>query len=725
MAAPDLPARPARALWGAWFRNFAAQARLWKIPWKILWKTIVARCAEWSEAEAGRLALWTPVAIGAGAALYLGLNNEPPVWAGPLLLLAAGGAAYAFSARRRFALALFLIALGFTAADFRASRVAAPMLAREMTPKDIEGRLLSVEEGPGGRRLLVEASSVERLDKAATPKRVRVVWRGEGFDVSPGDRIAFRAGLSPPPPPSAPGGFDFARQLYFQRIGAVGYAVTPPRRIAGPEHGPGARLAEAIEDARLALARRIEAAAPGAGGGIVAAVVTGKRGRVSEAAEATLRDSGLAHLLAISGLHMGLATGLIFFALRLALAAIEPLALRFPIKKWAAGAALVSGFAYLLLSGGGWSAQRAFIMYSIMFAAILADRRALSLRNVAIAAIIILLLTPEAVVHPGFQMSFAAVTALIAAYEWGGRRADPGRSFAWPARLRRYVFGIAVTDTIAATATAPFALYHFNRAASFGLAANIVSVPIMGFWVMPAAILALLLMPFGLDAWAWRLSAAGVDAILAVGGWVASLPGDIITVRHWPTAALGVLTLGGLWLCLQIRPWRLAGLAAIPVAAVLIALTPASALFVSGDGLNVGVVTQGEDGARALALFNPRKDRFAARVWKEHAGLDRDRAATLALADIGRCDKAGCVVVVEGETVAVSTDPLGLAEDCARAGLVIALYPLPKFHPPDCAAPIIDRGLVWSRGAHAASFEGEKIRIETVSQFRGRRPWTE
>jgi competence protein ComEC len=220
MAAPDRPATPARAPLGARIRAFAAALeRLWKnsgkIPWKTLWKKILARLAEWSGAEAGRLALWAPAAIGAGAAVYLGLKGEPPFWAGLLFLFASGVAAYAFALRRKIALAVFLIALGFTAADWRATRVAAPMLAREMTPKDIDGRLLSVEEAPGMRRLIVEVSSIERLDRSATPKRVRVVWRGKGFDVSPGDRITFRAGLSPPPPPATPGGFDFARQLYF------------------------------------------------------------------------------------------------------------------------------------------------------------------------------------------------------------------------------------------------------------------------------------------------------------------------------------------------------------------------------------------------------------------------------------------------------------------------------------------------------------------------------
>ncbi|MGE0408756.1 MAG: ComEC/Rec2 family competence protein [Amphiplicatus sp.] len=673
------------------------------------------KLARWAKAEAGRGALWAPVAIGAGAAFYFGLKTEPSIFTSLALLAAAGGA---WGARREnpFLGACFLIALGFVAAALRTASVDAPALAREMRPTTIVGRLVSVEEEARSRRFVVEIDSIAGLDGAATPKRARITWRGKGFDARPGDIISFRAGLSPPPPPAAPGSFDFARQLYFQRIGAVGYAVTAPAVVEASRDFP-ARLAAAIEAARLSLARRILDKAPGEGGAIVAAVVTGKRGAISEASKAALRDSGLAHLLAISGLHMGLATGLIFFAIRLALAAVEPLALRYPIKKWAAGAALLSGFAYLLLSGAGWSAQRAFIMSSIFFIAILVDRRALSLRNVAIAATAIILYAPEAVLHPGFQMSFAAVTALIAAYEWQARRADPMRSFTLLARLRRYGLGVAATDVIASTATAPYSFYHFNRAAVMGLAANMVAVPLMGFVVMPAAIVAILLMPFGLDGSAWRIAAQGVDVILAVGGFIAAQKGAVATVAQWPPMALGVLTFGGLWLCLQTAPWRLGGIACLPFAALAIAAAPPPSLFLSREGTNVGIVA-----GEGLALFNPRSDKFAAGVWKEHVGLDRDAAPTRSLAEIGRCDEEGCVVSVNGATVAVSNDPLGLSDDCARADLVIALYPAPRGAP--CAARLLDRRAAWAAGAHAIWISKAGLRVRSIRETQGARPWS-
>lgn len=685
------------------------------------------RVKGWARRDADRLVLWTPVAIGAGAALYFSLKQEPSqamgvfIMAGSALIWRYGGRVSLLGA------AAFFMALGFSAGTYRTASVAAPSIDREMTPRMVMGRLVSVDEAPGLRRLVIDIHAIAGVEAEKLPARARLNWRGEAFDARPGEFVSLRAGLSPRPSPASPGAFDFSRQLYFERIGAVGYAVTPPQTQKDAPLSTLGRLHAEIESARLTLSRRILEKAPGQGGAIVAAVVTGKRAAVNEASQAALRDAGLAHLLAISGLHMGLATGLIFFIVRLTLAAIEPVALRYPIKKWAAAAALLAGFAYLLLSGSGWSARRAFIMASIVFIAILADRRALSLRNVAIAATVILLTTPEAVIHPGFQMSFAAVTALIAVYEWGSTRLEPNRSFAWSARLRRYAIGLGVTDTVAAIATSPYSLYHFNRVALYGLPANILSVPIMGLMVMPAAILALALMPFGGDEPLWRAAAAGVDVILWSGAFVSQQPGAVATIAHCPPAALGVVTLGALWLLLQTAPWRLAGILVLPIAAILISASQPPQVFLTADGENVGIILpRGDAEAQesAVAIFRPGRDRFSARIWKEYAGLDFVRSSTLPMTAIGRCDGAGCVAEVKGVTIAVSSDPLGLAEDCVRADLVIAVYPV-RYDAKNCEARLINRDDAWSSGSHAIRIDpGGAFDVITAADVRGARPWS-
>lgn len=681
--------------------------------------------AKWADAETARAVLWAPVAFGLGAACYLLLKREPPPAFAPLGFFATCGIAILVRRARVAAIGLCLVLAGFAAADLRAAMVAAPIIQREIKLAEIEGRLLIVDEGSAQRRLVIAPSGIEGVADDALPKRIRVSWRGKNFNVRPGDVVRLKASLSPPPEPAAPGGFDFARQLYFQQIGAVGFAVSAPEKIQEGARSISAVASASIEDLRVTLARRIlDKTQNSQSGPIVAAVITGKRESISEEAEAAFRDSGLAHLLSISGLHMGLATGLIFFAVRAGLALNERLALNRPIKKWAAISALVSGAAYLFISGAAWPAQRAFLMSSIFFIAILFDRRALSLRNVSIAAFVILLVTPEAVLHPGFQMSFAAVTALIAFYEWASKRADPFRSFHPLARLRRYLVGIAVTDTIAAAATAAFSLYHFSRAANFGLAANLVSIPLMGFWVMPMAIAAIIAIPLGVDGIFWKAAAAGVDVMLAMGRWTTSLPGAVSVFPQWPPLALGVMTIGGLWLCLAVAPWRLAGIAAVPVAAAIIAATPHSQLYVTDTGDNVGIVLRDSDGARRFAVFDRRKSRFDSEVWMEQAGMDIAKETRSRLSDFVPCDRRGCVVNIDGASAAVSSDEMGLIEDCARAKIIVALYPVSARNKANCAARLIDRSDAWRDGAHAVYFTDREIRISNSAEARGDRPWS-
>lgn len=691
------------------------------------WRAISARAAAFLQMsaarDAARLGLWAPVALGAGSAIYLGLGAEPNAIAAPLTLAASLAVALGLPRIRTAALAVAFMALGFAVADLRASFVSAPALKRAISFAGIEGRLIAVEESAKLRRLIIAVDRIDGVAPGETPARIRLSWRGKQFDALPGQRVALTGSLSPPPQPAAPGGYDFARHLYFLRIGAVGFAFSAPSAIAEENPPLAATISGAIERARLSLTRRIIAAAPGDAGAITAAVVTGKREAISDEAEAVFRDSGLTHLLSISGLHLGLATGIIFFTLRAGLALIEPLALRYPIKKWAAFAAILSGAAYLALSGLAWPAQRSFLMTAIVYAAIIFDRRALSLRNVAVAAFVILLMAPEAIANPGFQMSFAAVTALIAFYEWASARADPLRSFSIPARLGRYAKGIVATDIVSSLATAPFSLFHFNRTANFGLIANSVSIPLMGFWVMPVAILALIAMPFGLDAPLWRLAAAGVEAMLALGRWNSELPGAVTVFPKWPEAVLPVFALGGLWLCLTTGPWRLAGLAAAPLALLLIALSRAPDVYVSASGENAAAVIVDAE-KKVLAIFDGRKDRFAAQAHLEQAGLDERREAPVPMRRLGYCDNLGCVAPVRGAKVAVSGRREALDDDCARARLVIAMFPVSRAERAGCAAALIDRRDAWNEGAHAAWIGRQEVEIESVKDTRGERPWT-
>lgn len=687
--------------------------------------TVASLLWDWSEQERGRFALWIPVIFGFGAATYFSFPFEPGPYVSLGLGLIAISVGSALPQVRHFAIGVGICCAGFLVADMRAALVKAPAIDRPLEYASIVGSIVSIDEEPKQRRLVIDVNEISGLATEDAPARVRISWRGKEFDALPGDKIRISANLSPPPRPAAPGGYDFSRHLYFQKIGAVGFAYSPPQIVSIPDRSLAREISARIERSRTELSRRILAKAQGDSGAIVAAVVTGKRGSISESAEAAFRDSGLAHLLSISGLHMGLATGLIFFAVRAALSLVESVALRYPIKKWAALAALAAGGAYLFVSGAAWPAQRAFLMSSIFFIAILADRRALSLRNVAIAALVILIFTPEAVLHPGFQMSFAAVTSLIAFYEWWSARADRVKSYSALARIRRYFLGIAVTDTIAAAATAPFSLYHFSRAANFGLAANLVSIPLMGFWVMPAAIAAIALMPIGLDGFFWKAAARGVDIMLRLGSWTKELPGAVTVFPHWPPIALGVIAIGGIWLCLMRANWRFFGLASIPLAAIFIIAEPQPSIYFSDDGTNVGVSTVTAAGDRKMAVFDRRKGRFDSEVWMELAGFDIDASKPIKLSDISACDDLGCVVKNSGRLISISSSRPGLDDDCKRADLVIALYSVSDRDKKRCRARLLDVRNAQRDGAHAIFISEGSIRVKTVSERRGVRPWTE
>ncbi|MCZ6849971.1 MAG: ComEC/Rec2 family competence protein [Alphaproteobacteria bacterium] len=462
--------------------------------------------------------------------------------------------------------------------------------------------------------------------------------------------------------------------------------------------------------------------------------LTGERGRIPEDTMEAMRAAGLAHLLAISGLHVGLVTGILFFGLRALLALSPWVALNWPIKKWAAAAALTGAFGYMLLTGATVPTQRAFLMVALVLGAVMLDRLALSMRLVAFAAVVVLLIAPNSITGPSFQMSFAAVAALIAGFEVLRR---PLSQLSGEGGLGRraliYVAGVLITTLIAGLATAPFALYHFNRLAVFGLAANLGAVPLTAFWIMPFATLAYLLMPLGLEEIALKPMAWGIEAVIAIAENISARPGASYYLPTMPLWGLGLVTMGGLWLVLWRRPWRLAGLGAMGVGLLSFLAAPAPDLLISGDGRSFAV--RKADGS--LVFSGTRGSRFQKNMWLKRSGLagnvprgrrsKRERAeASLAAAKGGvlRCDSLGCIAHVGDRVVSVISNPGAVAEDCARAHLVIALTSLYRF---PCRGPgrIITRRELSRQGTHAVWFEdGGGIRVETVAAHRGVRPWT-
>ncbi|HSZ74598.1 MAG TPA: ComEC/Rec2 family competence protein [Rhizomicrobium sp.] len=677
-----------------------------------------------ARAERDRWALWLPVGMGAGIGIYFALPSEPPLWSA-FAFAGIGIVVCAIAVFRSFAVP-FLIGLlaatcfGFSIAKFRTEFVAAPILTHKVAPTNISGCVESVRAKNDGMQAVLNDLAIQRLNPL--PQKIRMSFRNDDPALQPGTCIQFKGVLMPPPGPAEPGGYDFGRSAFFERIGAVGYAYGRPRAIANfGETTFREKISIAIEHLRFAMSQRIHAALPGSTGAIAAALITGDRGGISEDDESALRDAGLAHVLAIAGLHMALVGLGLFWAVRAILALFPTLALTQPIKKWAALAALCSASFYLIISGAATPASRAFVMLAMMMLSVLADRPTLSMRSLASAAAIILLFTPESIIEPGFQMSFAAVASLIAIAEWEQSRARTNPlAFERPrfAALQRYMGGIAITSFVGSLATAPYAIYHFDRAAHYAILGNLLAMPVMGFVVMPMAAIAVILMPFGLETIPLQLMGWGIEVMLSVGKWVSHLPGAVSTVAVMPISALITLSLGGLWILLWRSAWRWLGLLPMAISLVLIFAAKQPDLLVSRDGLTVAI----RQSSHRLELLREAKDEYSASEWLKRDGDSRTPDEAVAGAPAVRCDEFGCITrAPNGMTVAAGLRIEALAEDCARADIVITPV-RPRWL---CQQPklVIGRHAITIGGGYAVWF-GDKIKFKTVEGERGDRPWS-
>lgn len=573
-------------------------------------------------AARGGLLIWAPVALSFGIGGYFALPVEPgwPVLAGLAVLVAALGLCARHGAERAQipAAVLALILGGLLLAALRSHAVAAPVLPyRYYGP--VEGRIVHIDRSFSDQlRLTLDRVVLRDMAPERTPLRVRVALHGDlaGSAPVPGLTVILTAHLGPPEGPVEPGGFDFQRLAWFSRLGAVGYTRAPVLTLAPPEAG----LSLIAFRLRMAISRAMQVAVPGQAGAFAAALMTGDRSGVLATTTADLRASNLSHLIAISGLHMGLLTGFVFAACRYGLALIPALALRIETKKVAAVIALVAAAFYLMLAGPGVATRRAFIMAAVMLVAVLADRRAITLRSVAVAALIVLVLEPESLVEPGFQMSFGATVALIATFgPWA--RVQPHL----PAPLRPVAL-LFLSSMAAGLATAPIAAAHFNRIAEYGLLANLLAVPLMGLVVMPAAVIAGVLSLVGLAAPALWVMGQGTGLILAVAHWVGGLDGAVIAVPAPPPLALPLIALGGL-VALVARPGWLRGAGGLAAALALVLWSGSARpmLLVAGDGTMVGLMTPA-----GRALSKPKGAGFVVKSWLEDDGDLADQPAAFA-----------------------------------------------------------------------------------------------
>ncbi|MEM7642348.1 MAG: ComEC/Rec2 family competence protein [Pseudomonadota bacterium] len=659
-----------------------------------------------SQGLRGRRLPWLATAFGVGVGVYFALPVEPAPWA-PLALvgLAVGLAILAWRGRDGVGpLLTILIALvlGAAFAQARTHRVAGPFLDYRYHGA-VEGRVVHIDRSSSGAvRITLDRVRLDRVPGAETPRRVRLSLHGDGglTRPPPGTRVMTTAFLAPPNGPAEPGGFDFQRHAWFLKLGAVGYTRVP-LVTAEPAPGGFAMLAARF---REDLSRRLRERLPGQTGQIAVAITTGDRSGLSDAVTEDLRASNLAHLLAISGLHMGLLTGFVFWAVRGGLALVPRIALNHPTRIWAALTAMPFAAAYLVISGGSVATQRAFVMVFVMLLAICLGRRALSLRSVALAALVILAWRPDALTGPGFQMSFDATGALVLAF--GAMSRNHG---GWLRGWRGAFVSLLVSSVVAGLATGPFAAAHFNRVGQFGVLANLLAVPVMGFAVMPMLLIALLLWPLGLEGGPLWVAEFGINWILGVAGGVAALPGAVTSVPAPGPLVLPLLGLGfALAACLP-GVSRLLGGGVVAGAVAVWMLTPRPDVLISADGRLVGWQTS--EGRR---LSRESGAGFVAQSWLENDGDPADQAEA-----VGRPASlsAGLPEIT----------PLRRARDAEAAyqtcdgGWIVAPMEL-EGNPPTCR--ILTPQTLRDTGAIALYANGTGGFLEVHARDRqGNRPW--
>ncbi len=675
--------------------------------------------------------LWLVVAAGAGVALYFSAEREPSLalCLGALAAFAVIAALARRHARAQaFFLALAFLAGGFASGAWRTARVAAPIVPR-VGIGELTGFVEEVDPRRAGARFILRVASAEGFPDDVAPGRVRLTTRGDP-NFSAGDFIALKARLMPPARAALPGGYDFARDAFFARIGGVGNALGRIETMSPPDPAPlSLRFFAHVDRMRNALAMRVYRIIDGDAGAIAAAMVTGKRDLLSENAKSLIRRAGIFHIITISGVQMTLVAGIFFVGFRRLLAMSQTLALNYPIKKWAAALAIFGAILYDIGTGSRVGTERALVMTLIMLVAVLFDRPSLSMRNLALAALIIVVFEPEALLGASFQLSFAAVAALIAVYEWRGeylakRRIDDRAPQTWWGACRETIVerllhgpGAAIFATLCATsATASFMANDFHELSPYVLIGNPLTLAIIEFFAVPCALLGAALYPLGLDGFVWRYLKMGIDLVTYLAGLIASAPGASLPVKAFAPWAIVFLTLAVLSLVLW-RTWTWRALA-IPLA--FIGLMGAT----GGAPFDLAAPATGESAALRLssgqlALMGQKPNAFAAEQWLR---ADGDARPSFDARSGVACDDMGCVAkAVDGRFVALVAERGAFLEDCARAAVVVT----PLYAPAGCAAPIvIDRRRLSETGAVALRFKPDGVEWTTARAIDEDRPWS-
>ncbi len=651
-----------------------------------------------------------PVAFGTGIAFYFAADHEPVLSVAAVLAIVLCAVAVLLRRQKFFPAAVMIaaVAAGFAVATWKTARIGHGVLARPMFSVALTGFVETRDIRERTDRFVLRVVTMESARGTTKLERVRLSVK-KGTAPAVGSFVELKARLLPPLTPVRPGSYDFSRDMFFAGIGASGFVMGAIKAKEPPEGG-GLRLgySAAMQGLRDAIDARIATTLEGDKRAIATALLTGRRDAISPPVNDAMFISGLGHVLSISGYHMAVVAGVVFFAVRALLALFPTLTVGYAIKKWSAAAALAAAAFYLLLSGAEVATQRSFFMTAVVLIAVMVDRRAITFRTLAVAALIVLTAAPEALVHPSFQMSFAATLGLVALVQIGMPRLFATADHTATARAAlwggREIAMLLLASLVAGLATLPYAAFHFHRITPYGVLANLAAMPVVSAVVMPAGLLGLVAMPFGFDRLFWAIMGIGIDWMIFVTQWVAALPGAVGRVPAFGIGPLIAASLGLILLGLLRTPLRWSGAILVLVAALWAARAPQPDILISADGRHVGV--RGGDGRLHLMhAVKGSRDSFLLKEWLA-ADADKRTAADASLTEGVSCDDLGCVMQsAGGGLVAQAYKPEALADDCERAALIVTLRQAPA----SCAASVIDADRLRRQGAMALRHGRDRI----------------
>jgi len=671
--------------------------------------------------QKGRWILWVPVFIAIGIGLYFSINFEPNHLIAEFVAFVSLYKIYRdYQDERNYLIfiPIFLIAIGFSAAQLRTERMQSQMLYNETPPIMVEGKVVNIETLPKDEhRAVLENIIYSEATQNIMPERIRIkLKKGQHYVPYVGETIRVRAVLLPLASPVLPNAFDFQRYGFFKGFYATGYSISDAEIIGKDKDNtqifPSIRrylrehIKEKVEDPDIAS--------------IIIALLYGEDRDISKDVTDVVRQAGIAHLLAISGLQVALVTGFFFFLVRYLMAFSPKLTLNFPIKKIAAFIAMLGSVFYMFLIGDAVSAERSVIMVCVFMTAIILDREPFTLRVTAFAATIMLLYQPDILFGASFQLSFSAVVALIAFYEATQSKWDfvYGKK-AYYMHVAGSLFAVIATTFVATIAVFPFSLFHFLRASTFpGLVANMIAVPLSSFVTLPAAILASLLMPLGLENYPLQLASWSVEVILRVCVWVSDWSGGMLYANTWPVSLLIAIALGGLWLCIWRGKLRLFGLIPIVISFLIIPFVPRADILIADEGKMFAI----RDISGNLWFSERDKEKFIREKWQEMEGNIAQGFWDNGSSPV-RCDNQACVYKYGDKVVSFVSEQSALGEDCIKADIIISNLEINRER---CKNPeiIIDGNDLLYKDAHVIykNIFGDII-VKSSGDIRGTRPW--